>query len=477
MDRLQELREQKAALIAEANALSALAKQEKRDLSAEEAALQDEKLDASDALNPEIERLEAADKRADRLASATEFMNASKRKTNAGTPRRATATASTTTSTVSGDVDQHDFHYDANTPTGKVHDRLLDDPNMGFNHMGEFGLAVFAEGPGGNQPQDDRLKIMGAASGGSQTVGSDGGFLVPPAFSSMIWDGLNAGVDNLIGMTDNFTVERESLSFNANAETSRATGSRYGGIRGYWISEAEQITKSKPKFRKLKLEPQELAVFVYETDKLLRNAPIAFGQFLTRASTDEINFLTSDAIIDGKGAGKPKGILQSGALVTQPKENGQAANTIVHKNIINMWSRMHPRARQNAKWFINVDTEPQLNQMTLDVGTGGVPTYLPPGALASAPNASLLGREVIPIEYCKTLGTKGDIILADMSGYVTGTTGGIDSAMSIHLRFDFAETAFRFMFAVDGQTWLNSAITPFNGTNTLSHFVALATRS
>jgi hypothetical protein len=49
--------------------------------------------------------------------------------------------------------------------------------------------------------------------------------------------------------------------------------------------------------------------------------------------------------------------------------------------------------------------------------------------------------------------------------------------MSIHLRFDYNETAFRFLFAMDGQPWLNAPLTPFHGTNTLSPFVALATRS
>ncbi len=111
------------------------------------------------------------------------------------------------------------------------------------------------------------------------------------------------------------------------------------------------------------------------------------------------------------------------------------------------------------------------------VGTGGVPVYLPPGGIADTPNARLKGRPVMPIEACATLGTEGDIILADMRAYVTGLKGGIDSAMSMHLRFDYAETAFRFMFSADGQPWLASAITPFKGSNTLSPFVTLATRS
>lgn len=366
-----------------------------------------------------------------------------------------------------------------NPPTGPViehvRDRVEGDPRRGFQNAGHFAASVMrASMPGAGL--DPLLVPLGAASGMSQTVGADGGFLVPPEFSTMIWDGMNRAPDNLLARTDQYTVEGESLTFNANAETSRATGSRYGGIQGYWISEAATITGSKPTFREVKIEPHQLAVMVYATDKLLRNAT-ALDQYITRAATQEINFLVSDAIINGTGAGKPKGILASASRVAVAKASGQAARTIVSDNINDMWSRMHPKSRANSAWFINVDTEPQLQKLSAAVGTGGIPVYLPPGGLADTPNARLLGRPVIPIEYCPTLGTEGDIILADLGAYCTGVKGGVESAMSIHLKFDTAQTAFRFIFEADGQPWLASPITPYKGTNTLSPFVTLATRA
>lgn len=357
-------------------------------------------------------------------------------------------------------------------------DRAMSDPKHGFKSVGEFGAAVHAAcDPSRSYAIDERLRMQAAATGNQQSVGADGGYLVPPEFSNMIWDGMNADPDNLLAMTDNYTVTGESLSFPANAETSRANGSRFGGVQGYWISEPGQIANSKPKFRQVRIEPQELAVLVYATDKLLRNTT-ALDQYISRAATSEINFLVSDAIVNGTGTGQPKGILSSASRVTVAKETGQAASTIVAKNLDKMWSRLHPKCRANAVWFINVDTEPQLQELSQEVGTGGVPLYRPAGGLAGSPLATLKGRPVMPIEYCQTLGTEGDIILADMSAYCTGTRGGgVNSAMSIHLRFDYAETAFRFMFEADGQPWLASAITPKNGTNTLSPFVTLATRS
>jgi HK97 family phage major capsid protein len=347
----------------------------------------------------------------------------------------------------------------------------------GWKSLGEFARGVWAADSHTMNMVDRRL-MWAAASGMNQAVGSEGGFAVPPAFGSTIWDRLNGAPDNLLGRTDQYTVEGESLTLMANAETNRTAGYRYGGIKGYWIAEAAKITSSAPTLRRLKLEPQQMGVLVYVTEKLLKNSVVALDQYITRAATEEILFLTGDSIINGTGAGMPKGILNSAtAYVSVAKENLQAAKTIVAENIVKMWARMHPRARANAIWLINVDAEPQLHLMTIGVGTSGLPCYMPPGGLSGAPYATLMGRPVVPCEYCATLGTLGDIILADMSAYATGVKGGVESAMSAHLRFDYAEECFRFLFSVDGQPWLETAITPFKGSNTLSPFVVLAVRA
>jgi len=124
--------------------------------------------------------------------------------------------------------------------------------------------------------------------------------------------------------------------------------------------------------------------------------------------------------------------------------------------------------------------EPQLHTMSVAVGTGGQLIYMPPGGLSQSPYGTLLGRPVIPIEQCQALGTVGDIILGDFSnGYILAEKGGIKSDMSIHVKFDYDESVFRFVLRVDGQPVRATALTPYKGgaTATQSHFVALATRS
>lgn len=364
----------------------------------------------------------------------------------------------------------------------RMRNMFYDDPKRGFDTAGSFYAAVYSAGIPGNSPDDriGKITMEAAASGMSQGVGADGGILVPPEFRTQIWLEMQQSIGNLLAMTDQFTVTGESLTMPASAETSRTNGSRYGGVQGFWIAEAAQITGSKPKVRQMKLEPQELAVLVYVTDKLLRNSAALEG-YVTRAASEEILFLVNDAIVNGNGVGQPLGLLNSGGLVTVAKESGQAAATIVIENIHNMWARMFAPARAGAIWIINQDIEPQLEALVTTGGTFGFPVYLPQGAagptITESPNARLKGRPVLPVEYCQTLGTKGDITLFNPNFYATGVKGAMRDDMSMHLRFDFAETAFRFMFEIDGQTWSNTPLTPAKGTNTLSPYVTLATRA
>jgi len=353
-------------------------------------------------------------------------------------------------------------------------------PNRGYDDLGAFALSVHAASTPGATARDERLAPLAAITGMGQTIGSDGGFLVPPAFVTAIWDRMQQNESNLLPLTDQHPVVGDSLTLNASAETSRATGSRQGGVRGYWIAEGAQLTASAPTFRQIKLEPHQLAVLVYVTDKLLANAP-ALNTFLSRAAADEIAFMVSDTIINGTGAGQPRGLL-AGAVnkprVRVSKETGQAATTIVAENIMKMYARLIPSAIRGARWFINQDILPQLLQMHVAVGTGGVPVYLPQNQLVSSPYGTLMGLPVQPVEYCATLGTEGDIILTNLDYQCTGTKGGIESAISMHLRFDYLEQVFRFVFAVDSQPWLASSLTPYKGSsNTVGPTITLQTRS
>lgn len=360
---------------------------------------------------------------------------------------------------------------------GRIRPAVADDPKKGFKTLAHFATKVFDAGQ--NVRGDEMLMHVAAGTGMTQAVNADGGVLVPPAFSKMIWDEVLRRSESLLGYCYQLPIDSgtESVTVPCISESSRADGSRHGGIRGYWKDELTELTSSKPTFREVKLTPHELYVFCYISDKLLRNAPGTASALLERAGADEIAFKIGDAIVNGDGSGKPRGVVGHAGTVSVAKETGQAAATVVLKNLSKMRSAMHVNYRAGAAWFINPEVETALDTLEFPVGTGGVPGYLPPGGISSTPYSTLYGQPVIPIEYCSALGTEGDVIYANLRGYAAAVRGMVDSAYSMHLKFDFAQTAFRLIFEMDGQPWLNTTITPFKGSRTTSPIVTLATRS
>ena len=356
-----------------------------------------------------------------------------------------------------------------------IGERTNDGSTVGpFDSLGSQLRSVAAAGmPGGEV--DRRLHDIRAASGLGSNIPSDGGFMLQPEATNLLLS-KTYSTGEILKRCFRLPISTSQIKIPFINETSRADGSRLGGVRAYWKSEAELMTKSKPKFGSMDLELEYLTALVYASDNLLEDSP-ALSALVDKKLPQELSFTLEDAIINGSGAGQPLGILNSAALVTVPKEGGQGAATIMPENIFNMWSRLWGPSRANSVWLINADIEPQLFSMTLPVGTGGTAVYMPSNGISGSPFATLMGRPVVPVEHCATLGSVGDIVLADFSEYLlVEHSTGIKSESSIHVRFLYNETAFRFVMRADGQSGWASVLTPKNSTATQSPFVTLAAR-
>lgn len=320
-------------------------------------------------------------------------------------------------------------------------------------------------------------KEFRAATGMNEGLPAEGGFLVgtdfAPGIIQRVYD--NSQVARLCRRTP-ISGGSNGLKINGVDETSRANGSRFGGVVGYWVAEGGTITKSKPAFRQIELNLKKQAALFYATEELLNDAA-ALGAVAEVAVSGELDFMLQDAIMNGNGAGKPLGFLQSPALVSITKETGQAADTIVFANISKMWAAAYGPGRANSVWLINQEIEPQLDMLAIPVGTGGMPAYMPPGGLADSPYGRLKGRPVIPVEQAAALGDAGDISLVDLSQYMLIDKGGVQMASSMHLQFLTDELVFRFIYRVDGQPMWADGLTPYKGAQELSPFVTLGARA
>lgn len=437
MKTLTQYREDIKNLMKKAGDIDAKATSENRDLTESELALKNEILDEVENIRKMVLNIE----RQERLKTALEAPE--------GAPLSQPA-----------------------TQTRKPDERSQDR----FSTLGQQLVCVKNAGrPGGSV--DPRL--YNAATGLGESVGSDGGFLVQQDFANeLLTQVFSTGILLPKCRRMQISANSNSMKINGVDETSRAA-SRFGGIIGYWKDEAALKTSSKPKFRQIELNLHKLIGLCYATDELLVDAS-ALESFIRAAFPAEFGFLVDEAIINGTGAGQPLGILNSGSLVTVAKEAGQPAQTILAENIIKMYSRRFASQSGNYAWYYNQSIEPQLLTMSLAVGTGGIPVYMPPGGLNSAPYATLMGLPAMAIEQASVLGTAGDIILGNFAdGYILGEKGGIQADMSIHVQFIYDESVFRFVLRLDGQPVRASALTPYKGgaDATQSHFIVLQTRS
>lgn len=425
--KLRELKARKAALVAEAQQLTAVATAAGRDFTDEE--------------NSKFAELKASIEGANRQIEAEEFL--------------AEQQASLGNTVAYGEF--------------SARDNREDDPQRGFKTFGEFAAAVKSASHR-NAVADERLLIGAAAPGtyGNEGTGSDGGFLIPPQFGTEIWQH-SLEDDSLLPLTDNTEVTGNSMVFPKDETTPWGTD----GIRSYWQQEANAGNPTKPKITTQTLRLHKLLTLVPITDELLQDA-VALGGYLSKKLPISIRWKTNEAILFGTGVGQPLGAMVGNAALVVPKDSGQQAGTLSSMNISNMVARLPPGSLAHAIWIMNNDVLPALDNLTL----GNYPIYQPISQGAqSSPYGNLKGRPVGISQHAKSFSNQGDLNLLDLSYYRTITKAeGITTAMSLHLYFDADAAAFRATFRIDGAPAIAAPINPANGSNKLSPFLSLGAR-
>jgi HK97 family phage major capsid protein len=327
----------------------------------------------------------------------------------------------------------------------------------------------------GNLAADPRL--LRAPTGAGEVDPTGGGFLVPESFAgslieSVYAEAVVAPLCDRQQRPDGRPVKRPMID-----ETSRADGSRWGGVKVFWSDEAESISPSFPRLKMMQFSPHSLLGYCIVSNELAADAPM-LESYLRKAFASELSFNldreivgpTLNGITYGTGAGRPLGILNSPALITVAKVGSQAAGTIVADNIGAMWGRMPAPCRVRAVWIASEDAMAALSLQANNLTWAGI--WAAPAQGERFPR--LKGAPVLEVEQAATIGSTGDLILGDFSQYLIVENWTI--AVSAEALFTSDQTVFRFKLRCDGKPAWTSPITPWNGTQTRSPFVALAAR-
>lgn len=446
-ERLQQLRDRRAALRGDVERTLTAADDQKRDLTTDELA----SIEGLERQSEQVEQEIAA--REKHLARQTELDKPRGRQTDPG--------------------DLSGNNPGRQNPNPRVPAEVKDGRG-GFRTFGELALSVRAACMDGGV-MDRRLEQLAPSTFATEASGSDGGFAIPPDFRTDIVTKV-MGPDSLLARTDQYQCSGNSFTAPVDELEPWSTS----GIRAYWEGEGKQHTASKPVFNDQTTKLNKLAALVVVSDEMLEDAT-SLDSYLRKKTPQVMNHKINEAVLFGTGAGMPLGAVNGAAKVRVAEESAQTADTVVYANVSKMWNRMYAPARQNAIWLCNQDVEPELEKLYLPTGSNsGALVYMPPGGISGAPYGTIRNRPVIPIENAKQLGDEGDLILWDPSTYLTVTkkgNTGVRTDMSIHLYFDYDLTAFRFIFRLGGQNWFTKPVTPANGSNTRSNVVTLADRA
>ncbi len=305
----------------------------------------------------------------------------------------------------------------------------------------------------------------------SEISGSDGGFLVPSQFAA---EWLDASLESEIvrprARIHPMTTATMKIAGFANNDSSGSAP--FGGLAGTWLGETEEATDLSPECRAIELCARKLAIFSRASNELIADGQ-DFESMLGQAIVESLSWHLDTAFLNGTGAGQPLGALNDPALIVIDKQAGQAGSTIVYENLVEMFSRLHPSLTNGAVWVCSQTAIPQLTTLSLAIGTGGDRI---PAMSESNGEFRILTLPVLFTEKVPSLGSQGDIMLANFSEYSVGLREGITLEKSNAVRWQTDESSYRSILRADGFGRWSQPYTPLNG-STLSWCVTLAERT
>ncbi len=303
-----------------------------------------------------------------------------------------------------------------------------------------------------------------------EATGVAGGYTVPPEFYQAL---MQVVAENTFIRPRAFVMPMAGATLQIpylDITTVQAAGVSpfFGGVQMYWTAEAQTRTETEPQFKQMELKAWELSGYSVSSNVLLQDSVIGLEKFLMTLFGKAIAWFEEYAFLQGNGVGKPQGMLTAGASIALSRNT---SNSVLFPDVATMWSKLLPSSWGSAVWAFSPSVVPQLLQLK-DGANRAIFISIDQG-ITKSPNWSLLGRPAFPTEKLPALGTKGDLILIDPALYVVGDRMSVEVAASEHVNFLKNQMTWRVVERVDGQPWLEKAVTLQDASTQVSPFVIL----
>ncbi|MBS4038923.1 MAG: phage major capsid protein [Hydrogenophaga sp.] len=309
---------------------------------------------------------------------------------------------------------------------------------------------------------------------GVSGVGVDGGFAVPVEFyRGVVEQALQ--VAEFAPRCRVFAATSNSLIVPMPDAKNRASG--IACLTAFWTGEAQTRTAQTLKWRAVELKLHKTFIHAEASSELAEDG-LGYAAQLTQHMAAATAYAIDAALLYGDGVGKPLGLIASPSAISVTPESGQAPDTIVFDNLVNLYARLMPECQKRAVWYLSPAALPQM--LAMRHPGSDHPVLLSGGqndAAAGAPAMTIFGRPVVVTEIAPTLGDAGDLVFADFSQYALLMKSTARVEMDLGPGFARDVQSWRTIMRVGGQPLWDAPVQPYNGGPTLSWATYLAPRA
>lgn len=353
-----------------------------------------------------------------------------------------------------------DLEKQQNTPINEPQVPFINRLPLGdkaeFKNFSEF-LYTIASNPFDPRlrAHEQRLQQMG--------VGATGGFAIPEQFRP---DLLSVSPQEAVIRPRAMVIaagEPPDAIMRIPALDQGAASNMYGGVIVYHQGESVALIESAAALRQVALSPHKLTAYMTASNELLANWA-ASSPFLQTQMRRALFGAEDFDFFRGTGINQALGVINSGAVIAF---NRAVALQIAYADVVGMLARI--KYGGTLVWIASQTTIPQLTNIR-DAGNNNLWVQSIQGPIPG----SLAGIPLVYNERSPALGTRGDLVLADLGYYLIKDGSGPRLDISTDFRFTNDEVCFRIVWYVDGRPWLTEPL-PLEGSvaNTISPFVVL----
>ena len=360
-------------------------------------------------------------------------------------------------------------------------------PEDRFSSIGEICMAIREEArPTANPSRrdPDLLRKLENVRTFQNSFGSEdpgaGGFLIPEIMRSEL---LELALEEAIVRSRATVIPMSTLRVPIpTVDDTSHVSSVFGGVTYCWSGRVQFTARVAGQLREGRARREKKLVGFFKVpNELLADAPAFSSWFDTRIPNGPGVVRGCRVHDEETGAGTPEGFIGSPGYVQVDRTHG-----LVHDHLGGHRDDVLPDAaavaEQHTVWNPGARRVPRPHRAACRcrrrasgwaAGRRATPPKRP-ARVHHGKAARCSSREKVP-SMLTSGGITGDINFVDLSYYLIGDRQAVAVSASEHAFFQNDQTAYRIIERVDGRPWLQTALTPHNGSaSTLSAYVGLS---